>query len=178
MNFKIIKSEILFRGKVFDLEIDQIQYNSGNIGTREVAVHPGGAVVVPLKSDGKIVLVKQYRYPFKKFMIEVPAGKLDYNEDPYLCAKRELEEETGYTAADVIKLGQINTTPGFCTEVLHIYLARQLKEGNHNREEGEEGMEVIEIELADAEEMIMKGEITDSKTICGIYMTKKYLSLA
>jgi ADP-ribose pyrophosphatase len=178
MNFKVIKSEIFFRGKVFDLEIDQIEYNSGNIGIREVAVHPGGAVVVPLKSDGKIVLVNQYRYPFKKFMIEVPAGKLDKNEDPYICAKRELEEETGYTSEDVVKLGEIRTTPGFCTEVLHIYLARQLKEGNHNREEGEQGMEVIEVDLAYAEEMIMRGEITDSKTICGIFMAKKYLKLA
>ena len=177
MNFKIIKSEIVFRGKVFDIEVDQIEYNSGNTGTREVAIHPGGAVVVAIKSDGKIVLVKQYRFPFKKFMVELPAGKLDEGEDPYVCAKRELVEETGYSTADIIKLGEIRTTPGFCTEVLHIYLARQLKEGNHKREEGEDGMEVIEIDIADAEEMMMKGEITDSKTICGIFMAKKYLKL-
>jgi ADP-ribose pyrophosphatase len=176
MNFKVTKSETLFHGKVFDLRVDSIEYNSGNTGIREVAVHPGGAVVVPLKDDGKIVLVKQFRYPFKKTMIEVPAGKLDENEDPYLCAKRELEEETGYTAKKVVKLGSINTTPGFCTEELHIFLAQDLKEGNHKREEGEEGMEVIELSFKEVEEMIMRGEITDSKTICGIYMTSRFLS--
>ncbi len=125
----------------------------------------------------KLYLVKQFRYPFKKFMTEVPAGKLDKNEDPYHCAKRELEEETGYTAADIVKLGEIRTTPGFCTEVLHIYLARDLKEGKHNREEGEEGMEMIEVPFNEVEEMIMNGEITDSKTICGIYMAKKHLGI-
>jgi ADP-ribose pyrophosphatase len=176
MNFKVTKSETLFHGKVFDLRVDNIEYNSGNTGIREVAVHPGGAVVVPLKDDGKIILVKQYRYPFKKTMVEVPAGKLDENEDPYLCAKRELEEETGYTAKEVVKLGSINTTPGFCTEELHIFLARGLKEGDHKREEGEEEMEVMELPLNEVEEMIISGEITDSKTICGIYMTKRFLA--
>ena len=90
-NFKVKKSEILFRGKVFDLQVDEIEYDSGNKGIREVAVHPGGAVVVPLKDDGKIVMVKQFRYPFQKFLLEMAAGKLDKNEEPINCAVRELE---------------------------------------------------------------------------------------
>jgi ADP-ribose pyrophosphatase len=175
MNFSIKKSEIFFTGKVFDLQVDEIKYESGNSGIREVAVHPGGAVVVPLNKNNKIVLVKQFRYPFKKYLLELPAGKLDKNEDPQLCAVRELEEETGYKAGEIKKLGQIFTTPGFCTEILHIFLAKNLSEGDHNREEGEHDMEVFEFSLHEIEEKILNGEICDAKTICGIFMAKKYL---
>jgi len=172
MNFRIKKSEIKFSGKVFDLKVDQIIYDSGNEGIREVAVHPGGAVIVPVKEDGKIVMVKQFRYPFQKFLIELPAGKLDKNEDPMHCAIRELEEETGYKSENVIKLGSIYTTPGFCSEELHIYLAKNLVPGNHDREEGEDGMEIFEFTIEEIEGKIRSGEIVDSKTICGIYMMK------
>ena len=172
MNFRIKKSEIKFSGKVFDLKVDQIIYDSGNEGIREVAVHPGGAVIVPVKEDCKIVMVKQFRYPFQKFLIELPAGKLDKNEDPMHCAIRELEEETGYKSENVIKLGSIYTTPGFCSEELHIYLAKNLVPGNHDREEGEDGMEIFEFTIEEIEGKIRSGEIVDSKTICGIYMMK------
>ncbi len=172
MNFKVKKSEILFRGKVFDLQVDELEYRSGNNGIREIAVHGGGAVVVPLKDDGKIIMVRQFRYPFQKFILELPAGKLDKGEDPFNCAVRELEEETGYRSNDVVKLGEIYTTPGFCTEVLHIYFAKNLIEGYHNREEGEYGMEIHEFTLDEIEEKIRTGEIVDAKTICGIYMYK------
>ena len=172
MNFKIKNSEIKFRGKVFDLRVDEIVYNSGNEGIREVAVHPGGAVAVAIKENGNVILVKQYRYPLDKSSIELPAGKLEKNEDPMHCAIRELEEEAGYKAGKIEKLGSIYTTPGFCTEELHIYLAKDLEEGNHNREEGEFGMQILEYSLDEIEEKIKAGEIKDSKTICGIYMYK------
>ena len=175
MNFKLVKSDFVFKGKVFDVKVDEIEYDSGNKGIREVAVHPGGAVVVAVKNDGKIILVNQFRYPLQKKIFELPAGKLDYNEDPYNCAVRELEEETGYKAKIVEKLGQIYTTPGFCTEILHIYIAKELIQGDHNREEGEQGMEVFEFSRQEIEEKIIKGEITDSKTICGIYLAQKYI---
>ncbi len=175
MNFKVEKSEVKFRGKVFDLKVDKIIYDSGNFGIREVAVHPGGAVAVAIKENGKIILVKQYRYPLDKFSIELPAGKLEKNEDPMKCAVRELEEETGYQANKIEKLGSIFTTPGFCTEELHIYLANDLEPGNHNREEGEYGMQILEFTLNEIEERIKSGEIKDSKTICGIYMMKNNL---
>ncbi|MCH7972689.1 MAG: NUDIX hydrolase [Bacteroidetes bacterium] len=175
MNFKVKKSEILFRGRVFDLQVDEIEYDSGNKAVREVALHPGGAVILPVKEDGKIIMVKQFRYPFQKFMLELPAGKLEKGEDPQNCAERELTEETGYSSKSVSKLGSIATTPGFCSEVLHIYLAKNLIQGNHNREEGEYGMEIFEYSLNEIEEKIMSGEIIDSKTICGIhfYQNKK-----
>ncbi len=170
MNFKVTKNETLFKGKVFDLVVDEIKYDSGNGGIREVAVHPGGAAVLPLKSDGKIVMVKQFRYPMQKVLLELPAGKLEKGEDPMKCAVRELEEETGYKAGKVRKLGAIATTPGFCTEILHIYLAEDLTPGNHNREEGEYGMEILEFTLDEIKEKIKSGEIFDAKTICGVMM--------
>ena len=175
MNFKIEKSEILYRGKVFDLKVDEIVYNSGSKGIREIAVHPGGVVVVPVKEDDKIIMITQFRYPLNKVMLEFPAGKLDKGEDPFNCAIRELEEETGYRTGNVVKLGAISTPPGFCTEVLHLYLAKDLISGSHKREEGEEGMEVFEFTLNEIEMKIKKGEITDAKTICAFYLVKSYL---
>lgn len=176
-NYKIKKSEILFRGKVFDLQVDEIEYDSGNKGIREIALHPGGAVVVPVKDDNKIVMVNQFRYPLQKFLLEMPAGKLDRNEEPLKCAVRELEEETGYKAKKITELGAISTTPGFCTEILHIFLAEGLTSGIHNREEGEHGMEVFEFTLEEIENKILKGEIVDSKTICGVQLYKLHKEL-
>ncbi|MBS4034787.1 MAG: NUDIX hydrolase [Ignavibacterium sp.] len=174
MNFKVKKSEILFRGKVFDLKVDEINYNvSGNSGIREVAVHPGGAVVIPVKEDGKIILVKQFRYPIQDWLIEFPAGKLDANENPLICATRELEEETGYKAGEITKLGEILTAPGYCTEILHIYMATGLVPGNHNREEGEIGMEIFEYSIDEINKMILNGEITDAKTIAGMFYLQR-----
>ena len=96
MNFDVIKSNKIFNGKVFDVKVDEIRYHeSGNLGIREVAIHPGGAVVVPVSKDGKIFLISQYRYPMNETTIELPAGKLEKNEDPLIAAQRELKEETG-----------------------------------------------------------------------------------
>ncbi len=169
MNYKLLKSEIRYKGKVFDHQVDEIQYESGNIGIREIAVHPGGAVVIPVKDDGKIILVRQFRYPLQKTLIELPAGKLEKGEDPLICAARELEEETGYKAKEIKKLGSIYTAPGYCTEILHIYSAKGLTAGNHHREEGEQGMEIIELSLEEIEKMIISGKIDDGKTIVGIH---------
>ncbi|MHB8905461.1 MAG: NUDIX hydrolase [Melioribacteraceae bacterium] len=169
MNFTVSKTNIVFQGKVFDVKVDEIEYNgSGNKSFRQVALHPGGAVVLPLKSDGRIILVSQYRYPHNEVLLELPAGKLEKGEDPLNCATRELTEETGYSSKKISKLGKIYTTPGFCDEILHIYLAEDLIPGDHAREEGEEGMEVVELTLEEAEEKIRNGKIVDAKTICGI----------
>jgi ADP-ribose pyrophosphatase len=169
MNFKLKKSDIVFRGHVFDIKVDEIEYDSGNNGVREVIIHNGGAVVLPVTSDGKIVFVKQYRYPFDEFMYELPAGKLEKEEDPKDCATRELTEETGYKSDSISYLGKIYTTPGFCTEILYIYLAENLKAGNHNREEGEHGMEVYELTLDEVNQMISEEKIVDGKTLSGLY---------
>ena len=173
MNFRIVKSEIIYRGKVFNTKVDQIEYNSGNKAVREVVEHPGGAVVVPVTNEGKIIMVTQHRFPVDKILLELPAGKLDSHEDPMLCAVRELEEETGYKSNNVKEIGSIYTTPGYSSEKLWIYLAKDLKPGNHNREEGEYGMEVFEFTFKEVEDKIYKGEIVDGKSICGIFLAKK-----
>lgn len=173
MNFSTVKSEIVFHGKVFDVQVDDIKYDgSGITAPRQVAVHPGGAVVVPVKENGKIILISQFRYPHKEVLLELPAGKLDLNEDPQICAVRELKEETGYTSNTIMKLGKIYTTPGFCNEILHIYLAKDLIPGDHAREEGEEGMKLHEFSLDEIDAKIRAGEIVDAKTICGIVLLK------
>jgi ADP-ribose pyrophosphatase len=176
MNYRILKSEIVFSGKVFNTKVDQIEYTSGNRSVREVAEHPGGAVVVPVTDDGKIIMVTQHRFPVNKVLLELPAGKLGKNENPLHCAVRELEEETGYKSDNVKEIGSIYTTPGYSTEKLWIYLAKNLKPGNHNREEGEFGMQVFKFTLKEVEDKIYSGEIVDGKTICGIYLSKKYIN--
>lgn len=173
MNYRIVKSEVIFKGKVFNTIVNQIEYDSGNKAVREVAEHPGGAVVVPVTDDGKIVMVTQHRFPMNKVLLELPAGKLNKDENPFICAVRELEEETGYRSKNVKELGSIYTTPGYSTEKLWIYLAKDLKPGSHNREEGEFGMEVLELTFDEIENKIYSGDIVDSKTICGIYLAKK-----
>jgi ADP-ribose pyrophosphatase len=169
MNFKIKESKVIFKGHVFDIKVDQIEYNSGNEGVREVVIHNGGAVVLPVTSDGKIILVKQYRYPSDEYLLELPAGKLELNEDPKVCAERELTEETGYSSEKFSYLGKIHTSPGFCSEILYIYLAEDLIPGKHNREEGEDGMEVHEFSIEEINNLISDGKIVDAKTLSGLH---------
>jgi ADP-ribose pyrophosphatase len=120
-------------------------------------------------------MVTQHRFPVDKVLLELPAGKLSKGEDPKLCATRELEEETGYKSENVKELGSIYTTPGYSSEQLWIYLAKDLKPGSHNREEGEYGMEVFEFTLDEVEKKIFNGEIMDGKSICGIFLARKYI---
>jgi ADP-ribose pyrophosphatase len=176
-NLKVLRSEKKYHGKVFDLIVDEIEYPSGNRAIREIASHPGGGVVVPLLDNGSVILVKQFRYPIQRFIYELPAGKLNPGEDPAVCAMRELEEETGYVAGSLRKLTAIYSTPGFCNEVLHMYLATGLKKSEHGQrlEEGEMSLTLETVALSRAVEMIEAGEIIDGKTICGLLMTEKIM---
>jgi ADP-ribose pyrophosphatase len=174
---KTIKSERLYHGRIIDLIIEDVENTAGDIRKREIVRHPGGSVVVPLCDNSEVILVRQYRYPHNKFILELPAGKLEPGEDPLRAAQRELQEETGYTADKYDKLTTMFTTPGFCDEVLHIYLATGLKKSEYgqNLDEGEQSLTVEFIPLSAVVEMIVRGEIGDSKTIAGILLTERKL---
>ena len=177
MDFKVVKREKLYAGKVFNLVVDQIEYPTGNLSIREVAEHPGGAVALAMFPDRRIILVRQFRYPIGKFLYELPAGKLGPNEDPTLCAAIELAEETGYRADTWKRLTAIYTSPGFCTEQLHIFLATGLSRTSEGQtlEEGEQSLTVEVVSISKALEMIEKEEIVDGKTICGILLGEQRL---
>ncbi len=177
MKLKLLKRKIVYSGKVFNTIVDNVEYESGNRSIREVAEHPGGAVIFAIFPDEKVILIKQHRYPIDKFIYELPAGKLNTNEDPLDCAKRELEEETGYKANKWQKLTAIYTTPGFCNEQLHIYMAEDLypAENGRNLEEGELTMTVEILPLQKTIRMIENQEIVDGKTICGIMIGKQIM---
>jgi len=176
-NVKTLRSEKRHVGKVFNLVVDEIEYPSGRRGIREVAEHPGGSVIVPMLDDKTVLLIRQFRYPIKDFIYELPAGKLDAGEDPMKCAARELEEETGYRADFLSKLTAIYTTPGFCTELLHIYLATNLHllPSGQRLEEGE-NLTLETFSLKEAVAMIERGEIVDGKSICGLLLAEKMLN--
>ena len=174
-NLKLLKSEKRYAGKVFDLIVDDVQYPSGNRAVREVASHPGGAVTVPLVDSNTLLLIRQFRYPMNEVLYEFPAGKLNEGEDPQVCARRELEEETGYTAGAIQRLGRIYTSPGFCSEILHLFLATGLSRtaGGPRLEEGEFGLSVEPTSVAKVAVMIENGTIVDAKTICGFHLALK-----
>ncbi|MGO9481532.1 MAG: NUDIX hydrolase [Candidatus Kryptoniota bacterium] len=173
MSFKILDHKVVYRGKVFNTIVDEIQYESGNKSVREVAEHPGGAVVLPLLPDSRVVFVHQFRYPLNQYIYELPAGKLEPNEPPETCAKRELEEETGYTTHRLERLTAIYTSPGFCDEKLHIFLARDLHKGKQRLEEGELGLSLKFIPMVEAFHMVRTGEIVDAKSIAGLFFLEK-----
>ena len=171
---KQISSETVFTGIIVDVRSDIAQLQTGKHVPREVVVHPGGVGIVPLTDAGEIILVRQYRYPMGEELLEIPAGKLDKNEDPLECAKRELSEETGCTASELVSLGEIYPSPGFCREILHLYLALGLKQGEMHLDE-DEFLSVEAVCIDELVDKVMKNEIADAKTIIGILKTKEYL---
>jgi ADP-ribose pyrophosphatase len=175
LKLKVLKRTRLYEGRVFNVVVDEVEYPSGNKSIREVAEHAGGVVVAALFPDRKIVLVRQHRYPLDQFIWELPAGKLNAGEEPIDCARRELEEETGYLAADWRLMTSIYTSPGFCSEILHIFLARQLTPapGGRKLEEGEQTMTMKILPFADAVAMVERREIMDGKSICGILLADR-----
>jgi ADP-ribose pyrophosphatase len=172
-HFTLLRREKKYHGKIIDLTIDYLQYPSGREALREIVEHPGGAVVIPLFENKDLLLVRQYRHPFGDTVIELPAGKLEKGEDPFVCAQRELREETGYGSDAWKPVTSIKTTPGFCNEVLHLFRADCIYpvSGGPALEEGESTLTVQRVTFSQAMTMIATKEITDAKTIVGILMT-------
>lgn len=174
MREKLVKSEEIFEGRVITVKKETVLLPNGEEASREIVLHPGGVAILPLDDEGNVYMVRQYRRPFDELLLEIPAGKLNYGEDHFECGVRELEEETGLTAEKYDYLGQFYVTPGFCREIIHIYLARGLKKGEMHLDE-DEFLEVEKIPFEKLLDMVMTNEITDAKTAIGILKTKVLL---
>ncbi|MGM0366194.1 MAG: NUDIX hydrolase [Actinomycetota bacterium] len=169
-----ISSKKVFSGKILGLYFDQVRLPNGNTASREKVTHPGAVGIVPINRDREVYLVRQYRYPPDKILIEIPAGKLDEDEDPRDCAQRELKEEIGAEGGEIVNLANFYTTPGFCNELLRMYLATGFNMKANNLDE-DEFLQVLKFNLDDAIAMIGKSEIRDAKTIIGLMLARDYL---
>lgn len=172
---KTMKSDKLYEGKVINLRIDTVELPDKKYSKREIVEHPGGVAVVGITDDNEILLVSQYRKAVGRVLLELPAGKLEVNEEPKETAIKELREETGYRAERLEYLLEFYTSPGFSTEKVYIFLAENLVKGDQELEAGEY-IDVLTYKIDDLVEMIEKGDIIDSKTIIGIYTIKDRLS--
>lgn len=171
---KTMKCERVYEGKILNLRIDTVELPEKKYSKREIVEHPGGVGIVPITEDNSIVLVKQYRKAVNRMLYEIPAGKLEVNEEPRETAIRELQEETGYKANELKYLLEFYTSPGYCNEKIYLFLASGLVEGESSPDNGE-FIEQQKFNINELLKMIDRGEILDSKTIIGINMAKDYL---
>ncbi|SDN38952.1 NUDIX hydrolase [Alkalicoccus daliensis] len=162
-----IKTESIYKGKIIDLELQEVVLPNGSHSKREIVNHPGAVAVICITGENKMVMVRQYRKALKKSIIEIPAGKLDAGEKPEDCAKRELEEETGIIAGILKECDSFYTSPGFANELVYVYEAENLRQGEVHTDE-DEFVERMDVTLTEAKKLIRSGEIHDAKTIYAI----------
>ncbi len=170
---EVLSRETVYPGVIVRLEHWQVRLPNGETALREVACHPGAAAVVALDREGQVILVRQHRVAVDRVTLEIPAGKLDSpTEDPSQCAQRELSEETGLTAEHWQKLTCLETTPGFCNERIHLYLATGLAQGDRHPD-ADEFVDVVRMPLTQAVEQVMNGTFRDGKTALGLLMAAR-----
>ncbi len=160
---KTVSCSYIFKGRIINLRVDKAELPNGNIADREVVEHPGGVCVAALTEDDCLLFVRQFRYPYSEELLELPAGKRDPGEAPLNTGKRELKEETGCTAKHFRSLGRVYPTPGYIDEVIYLYLATDLTQGQTNPDE-DEFLVIEKIPLTDAVRMVMDDTIPDAKT--------------
>lgn len=171
---KQLASKQIFDGKVVKLFVDDIELPNGKGAFREVVRHPGAVCVIPITDEGEVIMVRQFRYPFSSVLLEIPAGKLEIGEDPLDAVKRELEEESGVVAENVEFIGMTYTTVAFTDEKIYTYMATGLSYTESHPDE-DEFLEVVKIPLGTLVEMVMTGEIKDSKTQVAILKADRLL---
>jgi ADP-ribose pyrophosphatase len=162
-----ISSRRIYDGKILNFRVDEVSIENGKVATREIVEHRGAAAIVPILEGGNVILVRQYRYAVSSELLEIPAGTLEPGEEPKDCAKRELEEETGYTCQSIAKMLECFVAPGYSTEKIHIYLAKGLAK-TRTRMEEDEKITVERFPFETALAKIQSGEIQDAKTIAGL----------
>lgn len=169
---KQLTAEYIFEGKIIKVRRDTALLPNGNTATREVVEHNGGVCVLPLTDNDEVLMVRQFRYPYSELVLEIPAGKRDSKDEvPLDCGKRELKEETGACAKDFIPLGELYPTPGYCGEIIWMYLATGLTFGDTDFDE-DEFLNIEKIPFTKCVQMVMSGEIKDAKTQTAILKTK------
>lgn len=168
MSYEIVKSEKCYKGAFLSVVKDEILLPDGKTAFREVVERGAATAILPIDSKGNVILVRQYRHPFSEMMLEVPAGIMEAGEEAAECAKRELEEETGYKTKELEFVCEMYPTPGFCMEKLYLYLAENLEQGHQNFDD-DEFIEVEKYTLQQALDMIKSGDIKDGKTILLLY---------
>jgi len=169
-----ISREMMFRGKIVNVRRDVAEVHGGAQVPREVVEHPGGVCIVPVDAAGNFWCVRQFRYPLMQELLEFPAGKLEPGEDPLACGIRELAEETGLHGGQMVYLGPLYPSPGYLNEIVHLYLALDLTEGEARPEE----YEFLTVERIPGERlltMVMQNEIPDAKTVVGFFKAKQFL---
>ena len=168
---KQLSYEYKFKGRIIKLRVDEALLPDGKTATREVVEHGGGVCVAALTDDGNVLAVRQFRYPYSETVLEIPAGKRDGDEDPFLCGVRELKEETGSTAAEYRFLGELYPSPGYCGEIIWMYAAKGLTFGEQNPDE-DEFLSVEKIPLKEFADMVLSGEVKDAKTQAAVLKLK------
>ena len=174
MSAKVNHTRTLHRGRVFTLERENVTLGNGVTTDLDVIRHPGAAAMVPLTGDRQVVMLQQYRQAVRRNLWEIPAGTLEPGEDPETCARREVEEETGYRAARLVRLGKIVPVPGYSDEAITLFLCTGLTLKAQNLD-ADEQITVQTIAFDDALEMVVSGQIQDAKTITGLFMARHHL---
>jgi ADP-ribose pyrophosphatase len=170
-----VASERIYNGRVVNLRVDTVVVPGGRHFRREIVEHRGAVAIAAVDQDGMVLIVRQFRKPAGRHLLELPAGTLEPGEDPLRCARRELQEETGYQAQQWDKLAGFYTSPGFSTEFLHLYLARELQPGGPAYE-ADEQIDLVKLPLVEAIQRIESGEICDAKTVAGLLLARDQLS--
>lgn len=171
---KTVKTDVKFEGRILKMRVDTVQLPDGSTSTREIIEHPGGVAVIAVDENGYVPMVTQFRKPYEKMVMELPAGKLDEGEEPLACGVRELEEETGLKAKNFVSLGALMPSPGYAAEMLYIYLATDLYEGKVHLDDGE-FLTVKKYHIDELTKMVMNNELEDAKTVVGILKAAMYL---